>query len=553
MDEFLSYFQSLDVRFWVNGDQLHCNAPKGTLTPALKSQIRERKGEIIAFLQKADFASSYSVGLIPPAPRDMDLPLSFAQQRLWFLQQLEPDNPFYNEHFTVHLTGSIDTAALEQSFNAIVQRHEALRTTFKIVDGQPVQIIAPSLILKLQLLELSELSEAKQKAEVQRISIEQLKRPFDLIQGPLLRVTLLKLSKQSHVLLLTMHHIIVDFWSFGLIIHELSVLHQAFSTGKYVSLPELPIQYVDFAIWQRQQLQGEKLKSQLSYWKQKLKPPLPLLQLPTCRPKQSVQTYQCARNSFLLPKSLVQALQAIAQEAEATLFMILLSGFKILLYYYSEQEDILVGSPAANRNRAEIEGLIGFFINTLVLQTNLSGNPSFLEISRRVREVILGACDHQDLPFEKLVAELDLERNLHSNSLLRVWFVFQNTPMKTLEIQGLTMDSIEAQTGGSRYDLKLSLVARPEGIKGFFEYKTALFEVSTIVRMTALFELVLSTVAQQPDIQLNKLIEILDKALKQQELSQAKEFQELRRQKLNRLGRRAISGTVAKNLKREGD
>ena len=487
---------------------------------------------------------------IPRRSNTAPPPLSFAQQRLLFLQQFEPDNPFYNEQFAIHLTGSLDVAALEQSCNGIVQRHEVLRTTFNIVEGQPVQIIAPRLILTLLVVDLCQLPEAEQKTEVQKVSIEQLQLPFDLAQGPLLRCTLLQLSEQEHMLLFTMHHIVFDYWSFGLITSELSAFYQAFSTRKPASLPELPIQYADFAVWQRQQLQGEKLELQLSYWKRQLEDAPPLLQLPTYRPRSSVQTYRGANQSFLLPKNLIESLQAIAQKAETTLFMALLSTFKILLYYYSEQEDIIVGSPIANRNRVEVEGLIGFFINTLALRTNLSGNPSFLEILRRVRKVVSEAFDHQDLPFEKLVAELDLERNLDSSPLFRVWFVLLNIiSMPALELPGLTVNTLESKTGGIRHDLKLSLAETSEGIKGFFEYKTDLFEASTITQMSEFFELVLSTVVQQPDIQLSELATVLEEAQKRQQLLQEKEFQESRHQKLGKLGRRAISGIAAKDVK----
>ncbi|NET54250.1 MAG: non-ribosomal peptide synthetase, partial [Merismopedia sp. SIO2A8] len=340
-------------------ERLRCQAPKNVMTPILRDKIAERKTEVIEFLQRANFTSSSSTKSILPVPRDKDLPLSFAQQRLWFLQQLEPDSFFYNEYGGVQLTGTLEAAALERSINRIVQRHEALRTTFQMVEGQPVQNIATNLTLKLPVVDLCKLSEAEQKREVQKFSIEQSQRPFDLVQGSLLRCALLQLSEQKYVLLFAIHHIVYDGWSNGVFIHELSALYQAFSTGKLTPLPQLPIQYADFAVWQRQELQGAKLESQLSYWKQQLNNAPPLLQLPTDRPRPKVQTYRGAKQSFLLPKSLTEALKAIAQKAGATLFMTLLSAFKILLYRYSGQEDIVVGSPIANRNRAEIEGLIG--------------------------------------------------------------------------------------------------------------------------------------------------------------------------------------------------
>ena len=372
IEEFISYFYSLDVRFWVDSKQLHYDAPEGTLTLALKSQLRERKQEIIDFLQKADSALTFSTESISPVPRDTDLPLSFAQQRLWFLQKLEPNNPFYNESGAIQLTGSLDVAAFEQSLSEIVRRHEAMRTSFQMVEGQPVQIIAPHLTLTLPVINLRQLPAAEQKIEVQRLSIEQNQSPFDLAQGPLLRLILIQLSEEEHVLLFTAHHIIGDGWSQGIFIRELSALYQAFSRGNPSPLPELLIQYADFSVWQQQQLQRGKLQAQLCYWKQQLNNAPPLLPLPTDRPRPPVQTYRGARQSFLFSKSLTEALKAIAQETEATLFMTLLTAFNVLLCRYTGQEDIIVGSPIANRNRAEIEGVFGFFVNTLVLRTDFS-------------------------------------------------------------------------------------------------------------------------------------------------------------------------------------
>ncbi|MEO0537757.1 MAG: condensation domain-containing protein, partial [Cyanobacteria bacterium P01_A01_bin.123] len=291
VNELLSYFQSLDVRLWVDGAQLHYSAPQGTLTPTLKSQLIERKSEIIEFLQRGSTDSSSDAKSILPISRDIELPLSFAQQRLWFLQQLEPDNPFYNENFVIRLTGVLNVAALEQSLKFIVQRHESLRTAFKAVGEQTIQVIAPELFIDLLLINLQNFPETTKEAELQRLATEQLQNPFDLAQDSLVRWMLLKLCDHEHVLLVTMHHIVFDGWSVSILLHELSTLYQAFSTGKPALLPELSIQYADFAVWQRQQLKGEKLESELSYWKQQLNNAPPLLQLPTDRPRPLAQTY----------------------------------------------------------------------------------------------------------------------------------------------------------------------------------------------------------------------------------------------------------------------
>ncbi|NEO98539.1 MAG: amino acid adenylation domain-containing protein [Symploca sp. SIO2E9] len=493
------------MKLRIENGSLRCHAPKNLLTPILRDQIAERKTEIIEFLQRVDFASSSSNKQILTVPRDKELPLSFAQQRLWFLQQLEPDNPFYNEYGAIQLTGILNVAALEQSLNEIVQRHEALRTTFKMLDGETFQTIAPSLILTLPVVDLCQLPEAEQEMEVQRLATDQNQGPFDLVQDSLLRWTLVQLSEQKHVLLFTIHHIVYDGWSAGVIIRELSALYETFSSGKPVSLPELPIQYADFAVWQRQELQGAKLESQLSYWKQQLNNAPPLLQLPTDRPRPPVQTYRGAKESFELPKSLTKALQAIGRKAEATLFMTLLAAFKVLFYRYSGQEDIIIGSPIANRNRAEIEGLIGCFVNTLVLRTDCSGNPTFEELLGRVRQVTMKAYEHQDLPFEKLVEELQPERDANYNPLFQVLFNLQNTPEVKLELPELTLTPFEVEHTRTLFDLRLDMTEIDSGLEGFWEYNTDLFDAARINRMMGHFQKLLEVIAANPQQRVDQL------------------------------------------------
>ncbi|NEP62084.1 MAG: non-ribosomal peptide synthetase, partial [Symploca sp. SIO2G7] len=388
IDEFLSDLYRLDVKLWVEGVsgapleevRLRCNAPEEVLTADLEAQISHRKAEIIAFLNQANLVSNITSQAIKPVSREGNFPLSFAQQRLWFLDQMKPGNPLYNIPGAVRLKGSLDVVAFEESFNEILHRHEALRTTFKALEGQPVQVIAPTLRLALPILDLQQLREDKREAEIQRLADEEAQRPFDLAKGPLLRVTLVHLDEGEYVALLTMHHIVSDVWSMGVLIQEFSTLYEAFSTGQPSPLPKLPIQYADFAAWQRHWLQDEILDTQLSYWQKQLSGKLPVLQLPTDSPRPRVQTFRGARQSFCFPKGLTEKLKALSHKEEVTLFMTLLAAFKILLYRYTFQEDILVGSPIANRNRTEIEPLIGFFVNTLVLRTNLSGNLSFREL-----------------------------------------------------------------------------------------------------------------------------------------------------------------------------
>ena len=325
---------------------------------------------------------------LQPVPRDGALPLSYAQQRLWFLEQLGLSRCAYNLLQVIRLRGTLHVAALAQALREIVRRHEALRTTFTHFEGQPQQVIGPAFNLPLPVVDLQELPEREREIQVRTLAREEAQRPFDLAQGPLVRTTLLRLAAEEHVLLLTMHHIVSDGWSQGVFWRELQALYEAFATGKPSPLPELSIQYADFAHWQRQWLQGEVLEAQLAYWKQQLAG-LSTLQLPTDRPRPAVQTFRGARHPVVFSPPLMQALKALSQQHGVTLFMTLLAAFQILLHRYTGQDDIVVGSPIANRNRSEIEGLIGFFVNTLVLRTNLSGNPSFRELLGRVRKVML--------------------------------------------------------------------------------------------------------------------------------------------------------------------
>ena len=431
-------------------------------------------------------------------------PVSFAQQRLWFLEQLVPGNPFYNVPTAVRLTGPLDLAALEQTFNEIVRRHEALRTTFRMLDGQPVQAIAPQLSLPLPVVDL-QLPATEQEAAVERLMTEEVQQPFNLAQGPLLRVHLLQLGLLEHILLLTMHHIVSDGWSIGVLLRELGTLYAAFATGKPSPLAELPIQYADFAHWQRQWLQGEVLATQLAYWQQQLEGATPSLTLPTDRPRPTQPTFRGARQPLILPQKLANAIAALSEQEGVTLFMTLLAAFQTLLYRYTGQEDISIGSPVANRNRSEIEGLVGFFVNILVLRTDLSGNPTFRELLGRVREVALGAYAHQDLPFEKLVEELQPERDLNRNPLFQIVFALQNTPIETLELPGLKLSPLNLEPGTARFDLEFQLVECLDTLGVVVVYSTDLFEPSTIAQMLEHFQALLDGIVTYPEQRITNL------------------------------------------------
>lgn len=506
--EFLSYLRSLDIQVFVDGEKFRCNAPEGTLTAELRAEIQQRKAEIIEFLEATNRTNSHTSTPLVPVSRSENLPLSFAQQRLWFLDQLIPNNPFYNVPVALHLTGSLNLAALEQTFNEIVRRHEALRTTFVVVEGQPVQVINPTLKISLPVIDLRQLAQAEREIQARQLTTQEAQHFFNLSTDLLLRVKLLQLDETEHILLLNMHHIVSDGWSIGVLIQEIAALYTAFASNQPSPLPELTIQYADFAYWQRQWLQRKVLEKQLGYWRKQLDG-ISMLYLPTDRPRLAVQTYQGARQPLQLSKNLSEALLALGQQEGVTLFITLLAAFQILLYRYTQQEDIAIGSPIANRNRSEIEGLIGFFVNSLVLRTDLSGNPTFRELLNRVKEKALGAYAHQDLPFEKLVEELHPERNLNQNPLFQVVFALQNAPMSTLELPGLTLSPLPFDTETTRFDLEFHLwepkvqnglwVDSSEGISGFVIYSTDLFDKATITRMLGHFQTLLEGLVANPE------------------------------------------------------
>ncbi|MBD2625733.1 non-ribosomal peptide synthetase [Trichormus variabilis] len=442
---------------------------------------------------------------ITPVTRNQNLPLSFAQQRLWFFDQFEPGSPSYNLPRVVRLQGKLNIDALSESLNEIIKRHEILRTNFVISDGQPIQVISPSVNLTLPVIDLQNIRQQQRETELYRLAKEEAQTGFNLTQAPLLRAKLLQLDAEDFVILLTLHHIVSDGWSTDILIREVAVLYTAFCAAKPSSLPQLPIQYADFAIWQRRWLEGEELKNQLAYWQQQLSGELPILQLPTARPRPTVQTYAGKTLSFVLPTSLSEELKTLSKQEGVTLFMTLLAAFKTLLYRYTNQIDILVGSPIANRNRAEIENLVGFFVNTLVLRSNLSGNPTFRDLLKQVREVALGAYTHQDLPFEKLVEEIQPERNLSHNPLFQVMFVLQNAPMRQLKLPGLKVETLENNVTTAKFDLTLVIEDVEQGLIANFEYNPDLFNEITISRLAANFEVLLTGIVANPQQQIGEL------------------------------------------------
>jgi amino acid adenylation domain-containing protein len=441
---------------------------------------------------------------VVPVERTAPLPLSFAQERLWFIDRLELGSTAYNLSRALRLGGALDERALERALGEIVRRHESLRTVFREVDGLPVQVIAPFGGFALPVQELSALGEAE-RGEALRRAGEEAARPFDLATGPLFRASLLRLRADDHVLLLSMHHIVSDGWSMGVLDREFSALYAAFARGAASPLPELAVQYADFAVWQREQLAGEALDRQLAYWRERLAGAPELLELPTDRPRPPVQTYRGATIPVELSAELLERLQALGRSEGATLYMTLLSAFQVLLSKYSGSEDIVVGSPIAGRTRGEVEGLIGFFVNTLVLRTDLSGDPSFRETLRRVRDLTLGAYEHQEVPFEKLVAELQPERSMSHSPLFQVMFTLQNAGGGGGAFAGIEVSGAGTAMEIARFDLSLELTATPQGLRGALNYSTDLFERGTIDRMLGHLERVLEQVAADADVRLSRL------------------------------------------------
>ncbi|HEU4556305.1 MAG TPA: non-ribosomal peptide synthase/polyketide synthase [Longimicrobium sp.] len=442
---------------------------------------------------------------VVPVERTGALPLSFAQERLWFIDRLEPGSATYNIYAPLRLMGAVDERALEQSLSEIVRRHEALRTSFAEVDGSPVQVIAPFGGFALPVENLSGLSEADREAAVRRCVGEEAARPFDLAAGPLFRAALLRLGDEDHVLLLSMHHIASDGWSMGVLFREFSVLYAAYREGRESPLPELPVQYGDYAVWQREQLEGEVLDRQLAYWRGRLAGAPELLELPTDHPRPPVQTHRGATVPVELSLELLERLQALGRSEGTTLYMTLLGAFQVLLSKYAGSEDVVVGSPIAGRTRAEVEALIGFFVNTLVLRTDLSGDPSFRKVLGRVREATLGAYEHQELPFEKLVAELQPDRSLSHSPLFQVSFTLQNAEGGGGALPGLRVGGVDSALEIAKFDLSLAFTATPQGLRGALNYSTDLFERGTIERMLGHLERVLEQVADNPDMRLSRL------------------------------------------------
>ncbi|MFP2964321.1 condensation domain-containing protein, partial [Myxococcus sp. 1LA] len=444
--------------------------------------------------------------LKPRADGSLILPPSFAQQRLWLLDQMEPGSVSYNVPAVLRVEGPLDAKVLQRSFQELVRRHESLRTTFSTRDGKPVQVIAAEPVLAFQYQPLESLPEGDRAAEANRLAAQESHRPFDLERGPLLRVTLLKVSDEEHVLVLVMHHIVSDGWSMGVLVREVTALYEAFARGDASPLPELPVQYADYAVWQHGWLRGEVLESQVAYWKRQLDGAAHALELPTDRARPAVQTFRGGHLGQVWPKSLWAGVKSLAQREGATPFMVLLAAYQVVLSRYAKQEDVSVGSPIAGRTQGDTEGLIGFFANMLVLRAKVSPVESFRALLAQVREVTLGAYAHQEVPFEKLVEELHPDRDLSRSPLFQVTLTLQNTPETEVKLgEGLRFSGVESEGKTSKFDLSLVMEEVQDGVVAMANYNSDLFEAGTMARLLGHLKVLLEAAVAEPETRLGDL------------------------------------------------
>lgn len=504
LNSFVAHLRTLDIRIWVEGDRLRVNAPAGCMTPDLQKEISRRKAEIIALLTRTPATAAAGPQLKPLAQQG-PLPLSFSQQRLWFLDQVNPGSAAYNIAGLIEMEGQLNVEALRLSFSEIVRRHAVLRTRIVVSDGQPGQVVDPYRPLELPLVDLQHLPPAVAAAEAQRLARQMAALPFDLASSPLLRAALYQLGPAMHLLAVACHHIVSDGWSLGVTARELAALYPAFDAGQPSPLPPLPIQYGDFAVWQRQWAQGERMQQDLAYWQRQLAGPLPVLDLPTDYSRPAVASTRGRRREFIWERSLVDALGALARQEGASLYMTLLAAFNVLLHRYTRQEDLLVGSPVAGRTQSETENLIGFFVNNLVLRTDVSGAPTFRQLLARVRKTVLEAFDHQHIPFDHLVDALRVQRDPSRSPFFQVLFSLQNYDSSQFELDGVKMRSLITDLETSRFDLTLELWEEPDKLRVHVEYCTDLFTEATIERMMGHYVTLLHAILENPDARIAEL------------------------------------------------
>lgn len=503
--ELVSHLHDLGIELWLDGDKLCYSAPAGVLTSELLGTMAEHKPQIISFLNEAASAVLLPSSLQALSTRPEIVPLSYPQQRLWVFDCVNPGNAVYNMTGLVHYDGELDVPRLQDTINKLVERHESLRTSFSMADGVARQVVSAGIALNFPIIDLRRCPRQEQELEVERLAREEAVKAFDLSQAPLLRVRLVKCGDRDHNLLFTMHHIISDGWSIRVFFQEFEAIYRSLASGQTFALPSLPVQYSDFSIWQREQLDRGFFEGQLAYWKRQFEGEIPVQELPADRPRPVVLTYPGATLSFALSETLVHQARGLCQSENVTLFILLLATCKLLLYRYTGQEDVIVGTTTANRNHAELEGVIGFFANTLPLRTSCSGNPPFLQFLQRVRETVLGAQAHQDIPFEFLLEHLQLKRDPSRNPLFEVMFTFDSGLGQALQLPGLNVTVKPIYSSTAKFDLTFSVLEAPDNVSILLEYNTDLFEDSTIERLTAHFKVLLENAVAIPGRTLSKL------------------------------------------------
>jgi condensation domain-containing protein len=469
--------------------------------PQIIGSLSPAKRELLALRLKKKAVRP--AGISRRSKTNSRLPLSFAQERLWFVQQVDSDTSTYNIPAALQLSGPLDHAALEHGLNEVIRRHEILRTSFKLENSAVIQVIAPELPFELETIDLSADPDREEKALA--LAREQAHQSFKLDQGPAWRASLLRLGPEEHVLLFTMHHIICDGWSSDVLFREVTTLYDAYTRGKLSPLAELPVQYADYAVWQREWLTDDVVTSQLEYWKKQLQDKVEPLALPADRPRPPQQSFRGASQSWDVSGELSEALKALGRREGVTLFMVAVAAFKALLHCYSGQRWITIGAPVAHRNQAETQGLIGLFLNTLVLCTDMSGDPSFRELLQRVREVSLCAHAHQDLPLEKLVEVLQPERSGHGQPLFQATFTLQSARDEDVKLSGLVARPLKVENETAQFDLVVNGIDSKSGLAGVFEYSTDLFDPATIARLAENFGRILGAIVMQPEIRLSQM------------------------------------------------
>ena len=505
--ELMAKLGAAGIKLWVEEGQLKFKAPKGALTPEFKQNLVDNKQAVIAFLSEAKIGESGGESQIPLADRSNPIPLSHAQQRLWFIEQLTPGSSTFHIPAALYLTGILDTQALERAFLKLVQRHEALRTVFVQEGEEPGQLVRDITQFRIPFESLMELPESERLAEVKSRVEREVRTSFNLSEGPLIRARLYQLDDNKHGLIVTMHHIVTDGWSMGIFVREISALYAAERMGADASLPELKIQYPDFAAWQREWLQGDELDRQLSYWRRDLDHAPAQLALPFDRARPALQTLNGATRNLQLSAGLVARLRAVAREFDTTLYVVMLTAYKVVLSKWAQQNDICVGMPIAGRTHAEVEGLIGFFVNTLVIRSQFGSNPTFRELLAQVKEKVLGAQGHQDVPFEAIVEELNTPRNLSFSPLYQVALSLTSGDgtAKKAVVGGLEIEPMPIDLVAARLDMTMMLVDYGDSVDGMLEYNTDLFDAATIEQFLSHFERVLERLSGDLDFSVTAL------------------------------------------------